>query len=101
MMLYYKWTISRAADTYGQNRLTVRDCDGRKAAVVGGNYDMMAAALAEYLDKYATPKMRRSAAQFKAYSKGYFREENLDKWLRLRTRKIDSNNGLIIINRDF
>lgn len=101
MILYYKWTISRAADTYGQNRLTVRDYDGRKAAVVGGNYDMMAAALAEYLDKYATPKMRRSAAQFKAYSKGYFREENLDKWLRLRTRKIDSNNGLIIINRDF
>ena len=101
MILYYKWTISRAADTYGQNRLTVSDYDGRKAAVVGGNYDMMAAALAEYFDKYATPKMRRSAAQFKAYSKGYFRYEHLDKWLRIRTRRIDSNNGLIIINREF
>lgn len=72
-----------------------------KAAMVGGNYDMMTAALAEYFDKYATPKMRRSAAQFKAYSKGCFRYENLDKWLRIRTRKVDSNNGLIIINRDF
>jgi len=47
MILYYKWTISRAADTYGQNRLTVSDYDGRKAAVVGGNYDMIAAAIAE------------------------------------------------------
>lgn len=101
MILNYKWTISRAADTYGQNRLTVRDYDGRKAAVVGGGYDMIAAALAEYLDKYATPKMRRSAAQFKAYSKGYFRAENLDKWLRLSLRRIDSNNGLIVFNRDF
>ena len=101
MILYYGWTVSRAADTYGQNRLTVRDYDGRKAAVVGGGYDMIAAALAEYLDKYATPKMRRSAAQFKAFSKGYFREENLDRWLGIRTRRIDSNNGVIIINRDF
>lgn len=101
MIFYYKWTSSRAADTYGQNRLTVSDSDGRKAAVVGGGYDMIAAALAEYLDKYATPKMRRSAAQFKAYSKGYFRAENLDKWLGIRTRKIDSNNGVIIFNRDF
>ena len=101
MILYYKWTISRAADTYGQNRLTVSDYDGRKAAVVGGGYDMIAAALADYLNKYATPKMRRSAAQFKAYSKGNFRYENLDKWLRIRTRRIDSNNGLIIINREF
>ena len=101
MILYYKWTISRAADTYGQNRLTVRDYDGRKAAVVGGGYDMIAAALAEYLDKYATPKMRRSAAQCGAYSKGYFRDEGIDRWLRLSLRKIDSNNGLIIINRDF
>lgn len=100
MILYYKWTISRAADTYGQNRLTVSDYDGRKAAVVGGNYDMIAAALADYLNKYATPKMRRSAAQFKAYSKGCFRYGHLDKWLRIRTRKTDSNNGLIIINRE-
>lgn len=101
MILYYGWTISRAVDTYGQNRLTVRDSDGNKAAVVGGGYDMIAAALAEYLDKYATPKMRRSAAQCAAYSKGYFRAENLDKWLGIRTRKIDSNNGVIIFNRGF
>ena len=101
MMLNYKWTISRAVDTYGQNRLTVSDFEGRKAAVVGGGYDMMAAALAEYLDKYATPKMRRSAAQFKAYSKGYFRDGNLDRWLGIRTRKFDSNNGVIIFNRGF
>ena len=94
MILNYKWTISRAVDTYGQNRLTVRDSDGRKAAVVGG-------ALAEYLDKYATPKMRRSAAQFKACTKGHFREENLDRWLGIRTRKFDSNNGIIIFNREF
>ena len=62
MILYYKWTISRVADTYGQNRLTVRDSDGNLAAVVGGGYDMIAAALAKYLNRHATPKMRRSAA---------------------------------------
>lgn len=44
------WSISRAADTYGYNRVTVRDVEtGKRFVECGGGYDMLGSALGQWL----------------------------------------------------
>lgn len=44
------WSISRAQDTYGYNRVTVRDVEtGKRFVECGGGFDMLGAALGQWL----------------------------------------------------
>lgn len=48
--LSLKWSISRAADTYGYNRVTLTDdSTGKRYACVGGGYDMVGTVLGAWL----------------------------------------------------
>lgn len=60
--LELKWTISRAADTYGYNRLTLTDTDsGRKFVALGGGYDMIGAVFGEWLQANHAEKLQAIA----------------------------------------
>jgi hypothetical protein len=44
------WSISRAQDTYGYNRVQVQDTEtGKRFAACGGGYDMLGSALGQWL----------------------------------------------------
>ena len=44
------WSISRAQDTYGYNRVTVRDVEtGKRFVECGGGFDMLGSALGQWL----------------------------------------------------
>jgi len=47
--LHFKWTISRARDSYGYNIVTLKVNDIKKSACNGGGYDMMGTVLGNYI----------------------------------------------------
>jgi hypothetical protein len=50
--VHIRWGISKAADTYGYNRVTLNpERSPGKFSQCGGGYDMVGAALGEYLTK--------------------------------------------------
>lgn len=61
--LTIKWTVSRAADTYGYNRVTLSDTQsGKRYVAVGGGYDMTGAVLGEWLAATYQPQLQALAA---------------------------------------
>lgn len=55
--LHFKWTISRARDTYGYNVCTLH-ADGRKVARCnGGGYDMKGTCLGDFIAKHYADRL--------------------------------------------
>lgn len=48
--LELKWSVSKARDTYGYNRLTITDGRGFKDSCCGGGYDMQGTAFASFIN---------------------------------------------------
>ena len=61
--IFFKWTTSRAADSYGYNICTLL-IDGKKAAsTCGGGYDMEGTALGRWITKTFPVQLRALAAE--------------------------------------
>lgn len=62
--LHIKWSTSRAADTFGYNRVTLTptQSDGRYVQV-GGGYDMTGSAVADYLSSNFKAQLDKLAEQ--------------------------------------
>ena len=67
--LHIKWSISRAADTAGYNRVTLTPTvsPGRHVAV-GGGYDMVGTVVADYLSATFKEQFDKAAANYRATS---------------------------------
>lgn len=59
------WTISRAADTYGYNRVTLKteDYPARKFVALGGGYDMVGTVFADWLSESFQDRLLSIATQ--------------------------------------
>lgn len=58
-----KRTISRAQDTYGYNRITLRTHNGKYTAV-GGGYDMIGSVIGDFLTAEFQEPLRRITAYY-------------------------------------
>jgi len=62
--LSVKWTTSKAGDTYGYNRVTLRDESGHKYVVIGAvGYDMTGTVFAEWLTDTHQDELRAIAGR--------------------------------------
>ena len=56
----FKWTISRARDTYGYNICTLRDKRGNKLnSNCGGGYDMQGTALGDFINDHFSDEIKK------------------------------------------
>lgn len=56
--LEIKWSISKAADSYGYNRVTLLDStSGKKFAAVGGGYDMLGTVFGDWIEANYQPEL--------------------------------------------
>lgn len=56
-LLRFKWTVSKARDTYGYNICSLYAAGVKVASCNGGGYDMQGTALAEYLAEQFQPQL--------------------------------------------
>lgn len=68
--LELKWSISRAQDTYGYNRVTLTDTNtGKRFVACGGGYDMTGTVFADWLEANHQPQLiALSASAASTYS---------------------------------
>lgn len=77
--LHIKWSTSRAADTYGYNRVTLTPTQsGGRYVQVGGGYDMIGSAVADYLSSNFKAQLDKLAAAH--YAAGTKPEYGLRLW---------------------
>ena len=74
--LNFKWTISKARNTYGYNICTLKDSRGNKiSSTCGGGYDMKGTCLGDFINTYFYDEIRKlNSADFyglKHYGKKY------------------------------
>ena len=62
--LHFRWTISRARDTYGYNVCTLLVDDIKVAACNGGGYDMQGTCLGNWLAEAFADRLRKMAKPF-------------------------------------
>jgi len=59
-----KWSISRAADTYGYNVVTLTDSEtGKKYKASGGGYDMTGTVFADWMEDLFQDKLKTLASR--------------------------------------
>ena len=72
LLAEWTWTVSRAADTYGHNRCTLRIDGKRVAACVGGGYDMRGTCFADWLQQHAAEGLKTLSGNRGTGDKGGF-----------------------------
>jgi hypothetical protein len=82
--LNFKWTISKARNTYGYNICTLKDSRGNKiSSTCGGGYDMKGTCLGDFINTYFYDEIRKlNSADFyglKHYGKKYRRLKHASK----------------------
>ena len=79
--LEFKWTISRAQETYGYNIVTLQGTHtSKKFRAVGGGYDMQGAVFGEWLQATYPKELRANRAEIGDLSGAYVDDDgvNLD-----------------------
>jgi len=58
--LYFKWTTSKAKDSYGYNVCTLKDTrDNKISKTIGGGYDMKGTALGYMINEYLQDEIQK------------------------------------------
>ena len=80
--LFFKWTTSKARDTYGYNICTLKDSRNNKlASTCGGGYDMKGTCLGDFINTYFYDEIRKlNSADF--YGLTHYEPPTNDKYLK-------------------
>lgn len=93
--LFFKWTTSKARDTYGYNICTLKDSRNNKlASTCGGGYDMKGTCFGDFINTYFYDEIRKlNSADFYGlthYGKNY---KHLRRASKYGTSHVDGGSG--------